>query len=694
MATIPSDRPGSKLVELDVKSGDDLPSAINSALGDGVQVYIPPGEYTGNHSDLDFQADDATVYGDPAGVAIDCNFDSNATMDTAGTLRVENIDILGKKPQEQIKIDVDLSGGRLEWVNFNFPDGTENPTDSYVARCDSGTGEQLIQNCYFGPIGNSAFYYSERNAEEMPVTFRGCAFHNCAGPIRAGNVLVEDCIYLADGTVPDFQEEGTSSPDRGTPRMFKFEGGGESVVRNTDILITEDAGPADGPCVDWGGDATDSNTVTVENSRFGNFGGREVFDTASAPGSVPGNSSLSNVSVVSDQVFSGDEIPGDVTNGDEPRTDIESRRWNPLEGSGGGSDGGETFGLPSSFDVVTGNEATAPATEYEVWTPVENPEPPQPITDGGDTGNSSGGQSELVVRASPDNPDANCDVTVTADGPIEFGEEAEDGTDTIVENDDGSYTATSVEMNPDAVDSYLVAGAVTGVSITDGYEATLTLDGEELDLAQFDTGDAGGASELVLQASSDNPDANCDVTVTADGPIEFGDEAEPGTDTIAENDDGSYTATSVEMNPDAVDSYRVSGTITEFVVTDGYEVSATLDGEAVSIGELVGDGEDTSTGGDSDAPADDETPKRLVIDGNETPNEAVEYEFAVTGELSRDAERSLLFNEGLTANLTEDSIDGSRAVGAVGDGRDVFRFTGKIQSLSLSGAGVVEVQDQ
>ncbi len=706
MATIPSDRPGNELVELDVSNGDDLPSAIKSALGDGVQVYIPPGEYTGSHSDLDFQADDATIYGDPEGVSIDCDMDSNARQDTSGTLRIENIDVRGKKPEEQVKIDVDLSGGRLEWVNFNFPDGTANPTDAYVARCDSGTGEHLVQNCYYGPHGNSAFYYSERNTDEMPVTFRGCAFHNCAGPIRAGGVRVEDCIYLADGTVPNFREEGSSSEDRGTPRMFKFEGGGETVIKNCDALVTEDAGPADGPCVDWGGAADESNTIEVSNSRFGNFVGREAFDTASAPDGVAGDSSLSNVSVVSDQLFSGDEIPGDVTDGDEPRTDIESRRWNPLEGGSGGSSGGETFGLPSSFDVVTGEDATAPATEYEVWTPVENPQPPEVVVDGGETGNVIAGRSELVVRASPDNPDTNCDVEITADGEIEFGEEAEPDTDTIVENDDGTYTATSIDMNPDALDSYWVSGPIMAVSITEGYDATLTLDGEEVDI---DGIRERQPKELVLEASPDNPDTNCDVTVTADGPIEFGDEAEPGTDTIVENDDGSYTATSVEMNPGALDSYRVSGTITEFTVTDGYDVSATLDGQEVSIGELVGDGEDTSTGGDSDgndgdsatganggASGDtaDATPKRLIIDGNDTPNEAIEYEFTVTGELSRDAERSILFNEGLTDDLTADSIDGSRAVGAVGDGRDVFLFTGKVQSLSLSGAGVVEVQDQ
>ncbi|MDS0261334.1 hypothetical protein NDI56_18190 [Haloarcula sp. S1CR25-12] len=700
MPSIPSDRPGSELVELQVSSGDDLPSAIDDALGNGVQVYVPAGEYTGRHSDLGFSADDATIYGDPAGVSIDCEMDSNATMDTAGTLRIENIDILGKKPEEQVKIDVDLSGGRLEWVNFNFPDGTANPTDSYVARCDSGTGEQLVENCYFGPHGNSAFYYSERNTEEMPVTFRGCAFHNCAGPIRAGGVTVEDCIYLADGTVPNFKEEGSSSEDRGTPRMFKFEGGGTTVIENCDALVTENAGPADGPCLDWGGDATDSNSIEVSNSRFGNFGGREVFDTASAPGGAVDDSSLSNVSVVSDQLFSGDEISGDVSNGDEPRTDIESRRWNPLEGeSSGDSDGGSggrTFGLPSSFDVVTGSEATAPATSYTVWTPVENPEPPEPVSGGGsDSGGFSDGPSQLRIAASPDNPDANCDVTVTADGEMTFGDESEPGTDTITENDDGSFTATSVGMDPGAIDTYAVAGSVTAVTVTSGYDVTATLDGESLSVESTPEGGDQSPTELAIRASADNPDTDCDVTFTADGAIEFGDESEPETDTITENDDGSYTATSVSMNPDAVDSYLVSGTITEFVVTDGYEVSVTLDGESVSLGELVGDGEDESSDGSGGfTPVEDASPKTLIIDSSGTLGEAVEYDVTVTGTLERDEERTMEPDDGLTADLTTDSVDDNRAVGSVGDGQDAFRYTGQIQSLSLSGVGVVRVQDE
>mgnify|MGYP006295587749 CR=1 FL=1 len=37
MAAIPSDRPGSELVELQVSNGDDLPSAIDDAPDEGGQ---------------------------------------------------------------------------------------------------------------------------------------------------------------------------------------------------------------------------------------------------------------------------------------------------------------------------------------------------------------------------------------------------------------------------------------------------------------------------------------------------------------------------------------------------------------------------------------------------------------------------------------------------------------------------------
>lgn len=627
MPTIPSGRPGSELRDLTdtVSDGDDLPSAINSALEDGVQIYIPPGEYTGSHSDLGFSANNATIYGDPAGVSIDCDMDSNAAMSTSETLRIENIDIRGKKPREQVKIDVDLDGGRLEWVNFNFPDATSDPTDSYVARCDSGSGHHFIRNCYIGPQGNSAFYYSERDTEAMDVTLKGCAFHNCAGPIRMGNVLVEDCIYLADGNVPDFYDSQAGERDAGTPRMFKFEGGGESVIRNTDVLITEEAGPADGPCVDWGSDADDSNTVVVENSRFGNEVEREIFDTASAPNEAAEDSSLSNVSAVTEPYFSGPEIPGDISDGEEPRTDIESRRWNPLSegdtpdsgtGDGGsGSDGdsgsSHSFNVPSSFEVVTGSDAEQPDTEYSIWTPLSS------------------------------------DVTPPEPGP----------------------------------------GAGSGPGDGDG--------------------NGTGPRTLLLQASSDNPDTDLDVSFTATGTISYGSEAEEGTDQIEENDDGTTTATSVSMNPGAKDSYEVSGRITDYSITDGYDVTVSVDGTETTFEELVsngsgGNGNGSGDNGNGDGDPGNQPPtgdpgggsqqpfsKQVVIDGTGDTEEIAKYEFSVSGQLERNEEQSSINGDGLPWDKMNDYVGDNTAIGVVGNGKDVYRFSGTITSISVDGtAGI------
>lgn len=505
MATIPAGRPGSEVRDLTgkVSDGDDLPNAIHKVLDDGVQVYIPPGNYTGNHSDLDFQADDATIYGDPQGVSIDCDMDGNAKQGTGTRFRIENIDIRGTKPLEQVKIDVECDGGTLEWVNFNFPDGTVSPSDSYVARCDSGHGKQIVKNCYFGPHGNSLFYYSQRDHEDMPVVFEGNAYHNTASAWRGGNAVLRDCIYLVDGAVPDFKEPGGDPGGPGTPRMTKFEGGGETTIENCDAYIgpNGDASGADGPCIDWGPDATDSNTLVVRNSRFGNEIDREVFDTASAPDSVPGDSSLSNVSVVTDSYFSGGEIPGDISNGDAPRTDIQSRRWNPLEGSVEPGD---------SFDTKTGSDATPPSSgSDDVWTPVENPSVP---STGGSTGQDT---TEIVLTASQDNPDTNCNVSITADGKIAYGSEAESGTDKIETDGDGKYRATSVNMNPGAKDSYVVAGSITGFSITDGYDVSVTADGTQ---TTFETlVDSGSTTSSGTDSSGSSSDGSGSGDSSSDG---------------------------------------------------------------------------------------------------------------------------------------------------------------------------------
>lgn len=604
MPTIPAGRPGSEVRDLtgDVSDGDDLPNAIQDVLDDGVQVYIPPGEYTGDHSDLDFQADDATIYGDPQGVSIDCDMDSNAEQGTSTRLRIENIDIRGIKPLEQVKIDVDCDGGTLEWVNFNFPDGTVSPSDSYVARCDSGEGKHVVKNCYFGPHGNSLFYYSQRDEDDMPVVFEGNAYHNTASAWRGGNAVLRDCIYLVDGAVPDFKEPDGDPGGPGTPRMTKFEGGGETIIENCDAYIgpNGDASGADGPCIDWGPDSTDSNTVVVRNSRFGNEIDREIFDTASGPTAVASDSSLSNVSCVTEPYFSGDSIPGDISNGDAPRTDVESRRWNPLDGS---VDPGD------SFDTETGSDATPPSSgSGDVWTPADGATAP----DSDDESDASG--TEIVLTASEANPDDDCDVSMTVEGEVTFGSESEPGTDRIETDGDGRYRATSVSMDPGAVDSYWVSGPITGYSVTQGYDVSITADGT-----------ATTFEALVDSASN------------------AGSGAEDGS---GSDSDGS----------DAGDSGASDG------------------------GPGVGSGSEGA--------------RLLVIDGTSDPDQIAKYDVTVSGTIDRAENHSSSVDGQSPWDTMTDHIDGSRVVGIVGNGTDVYRISGPIQSIDVDGRAGIRIVEE
>ncbi|MFD1588413.1 hypothetical protein ACFR9U_15630, partial [Halorientalis brevis] len=291
---------------------------------------------------------------------------------------------------------------------------------------------------------------------------------------------------------------------------------------------------------------------------------------------------------------------------------------------------------------------------------------------------------------------------------------AEPDTDTIEENQDGTYTVTSVEMNPDAYDSYRFTGSITDYSVTEGYAVTVSVDGTETTFEEL-TGENSGSSDgsddssdgkkLTLHASPDNPDTYCDVSFTVDGEVEYGDEAEPDTDTIEENQDGTYTVTSVRMNPDAYDSYHFSGTITDYSVTDGYDVTVSVDGTETTFEELTGENsgssdDSDSSGDDSDGSGDDDAggsdgsaqqQRTLIIDGTGDSEETAKYQFSVTGTLERDEQRTTVTDGGLPWDKVRDYVTDSRAVGLVGNGQDAYRFTGGLQSVEIDGEADVKI---
>jgi len=524
-----------------LRNGDLIDPYLEDHFTDGTEVRVPAGEYDYTGDGLGGDKADCALVGSADGVTFNRPDDPEVEvrptiMATDGTVRIENITIRGKRGEAQSRWRVGAEeGATMEVVNVNVPDGTIDGSDStglYAGSDHAGTLH--CRACYFEQLGNVAMYVSD--------AYTG----------GDGRVVVEDCVF----------RNVNSSMLRFAPT--------DSVVRGCYFEGTEEP-PADhtGGTTLRGIKVDDAGTgALIEDSDF-------YFTRGSNPIRLHyrgegGSGTIRNVRIYND----GDSaaIRQDwETEGDWTGENIH------LTGSG-------NLDVPEHFETVTGDGAAAPTTDYSVWTPVD--------------GASSGG-SKLSAA------------------PVD-------------------------ESVPQP-------------------------------------------SELVVRASPDNPDTDCNVSVTATDEIQFGDEAEPGTDRIVENDDGSYTATSVEMNPNAVDSYLVSGTITAVSVTEGYEVSVTRDGEPVRLADLVD--EQDRPDGDETGPAS--LPNRIEFDGTGDAKESAYYDFSVTGDLTLDEGRTVVGN-GETLWLTGDISDG-QVSGHVRNGVDAFFYSGHLSRIEIDGDADVNV---
>lgn len=520
MGDVPDDRPGSSLTDLEgsVSDGDNLDDELSS-LSSGEQIYIPPGSYTGDFTDIfNISAGDATIYGDPDGVDIQFDFPTEGSNESSpssscssGTLRIENINLLGEMGHGQHRWQLSADG-RIELVNVNFVDGAAPCTDSYAHRLTSGSdGEVMFKNCYYGNFGNSCHYMTDHNAY---VEMRGCAFRSGGSNLRMGG----DCeIY---NTVNYFPEppggfcEGPNAPpdcqngDCGrNPRMTKYENDGDILMENCDCYISADADDdngwpgsfGDGPVIDFRR-ADSSMSVTYRNCRFSNET-REIFDTASAPDSVADNSFCDSVHCQEyTELFSGASIDGDITTGsaaDPPRVRSEA------------------------------------ALQEWVWTPVTNVGGPS-----GPTGDTSFTLLEYVAENTATSGDTMT-VEVTFDGEVDarLGPDAESGEDEIVTDASGNTVIRSPSFNLDgAVDSFYVDEQATVIDLlTDGGSlAEITWQGTTYTESEFRSEflDGGSGSDYdtitvsagetrVISVGDNETLSNTLVDVTAEGAFVF-----------------------------------------------------------------------------------------------------------------------------------------------------------------------------
>ncbi|MFB6179846.1 MAG: hypothetical protein ABEI77_09000 [Halorientalis sp.] len=557
-----------------LESGDNIDPYIEKHFVSGNEVHIPAGEYQYSGAGFGGDKQNCALIGSPEGVVLHRPDPEQTVRPTlfaqAGTVRLENITIKGKRGQEQSRWRLGAAeGATVEVVNVNMPDGTVDGSDSTgIYAGTDHAGLLWIKSCYFSNFGNVALYVSDPKQDgNGPVIVEDCNFVNTGmSSLRfaSDKSVCRRCYFEAT-------EKGPSGANGWSQRGIKIDDPGQDVLIEDIDMYWTDVGTYPVQFDDHGKGASG----TMRNMRIYNDGGHQTF-----------------------------KIQWDGVNDN----------W---DGKNINLTGGADYNAPSSFETKTGDQATKPNRDYKMWTPVDaSVSPGDPAgngTAGGDSSGSGGSKSttdsrQLTIEASQNNPDTNCKVSFTVDGQIEYGSEAEPDTDRIEQGNNGSVTATSVKMNPGAVDSYTVTGQVTDYSVTDGYDVTVSVDGNQTSFDEL-TGGNGGSGD-----------------------------SSGGSDSGGGGGSGGSTG-----------------------------------------------GSDGSAGGNGGSTGGSQSQKILIVDGTGDAEETAKYDITVTGSVERDEQRTTVTDGGLPWDQVRDYVGDNRMVGLVGNGQDAYRFTGTLQSVTIDG---------
>ncbi|MBX0294047.1 hypothetical protein [Haloarcula nitratireducens] len=567
------------LGEQGLSNGDNIDSYLEEHFTDGNEVLIPAGEYEYTGAGLGGDKGNCALVGSPDGVTFNRPDDPETTVRpgiraTSGTVRVENITVKGKRGQEQSRWRVGAAeGATMEVVNVNMPDGTVDGSDStglYAGTDHAGT--LRIRSCYLEGFGNVALYVSDPYAgSNGKVVVEDCVLRNTnAAGVRfaPGDSVIRGCYFEATETAP--AEEGGGVAQRGV----KFDDAGQDVVVEDCDFVWGDPG---GPCFDFH-ERGEGGSGVVRNCRIRNDSDSAPIDTE---WDVQGNWSGENIS---------------------------------LTGSGDTE-------LPEGFEAVTGSEATAPNTDYAIWTPV---------------GDSSAGTTESGSSnvTSADSSDASTE-TNTTEASTESTETETESTETETEN---TETATESASNETAAE-------------TDESEAD---DGSSDDSASTEPSTPTPESSNASAPSASNSSAN---------------ESSVG-DASAEDDSSSGES--------EADSTTITGTLADSQSDDSSPASASSETASDESSES------SSDDAKSESEASQPLPNRIEIDGTGDAEESAMYGLDVSGDLVVDEERTVV-KGGTTLEAKERAVRGSSASGRVCNGVAAYYYSGEVRSIDVHG---------
>ncbi|QLG29056.1 hypothetical protein HUG10_16595 [Halorarum halophilum] len=431
------------------------------------EVTLDPGEYTWSGEDLDIGSNAALVGGGTEGDVV-LNLESGTMQGTVeGTL--ENVVVRGANPSSKAGIDLP-PGATVD--GFVWPEGGQQSEDRAFYSPEGGDERVTLRNSAWGFMANNGAYL-----DKPPVTIENCAAvnNNIAG-IRIGHrdgtssgqtTHVRNSLIAVTADIPN---DDTNTPNA---RGVRIRHPGDIVIEDSYFIYLDVDGAANPIEVH---DGAAGASVTIRNCTFYNDSDQAILRDKSggsadvtvencvAVGSGSMEFEAGGVSE-SDLAADGDvsfPLPSDVTG--YPSAD-------------------EIEGVGSGIGPWDGSVSVDTATEEE-----EEPADPAEY------------DHVLALHGSPDNPVSSSakpgdfDLDVTVSGSATLGEHAESGSDSIVENDDGTSTINVNNLGPDELDSFRFDGEVVDFVMDDGYEVDLSLDGTTMTPDELVDGTSGGDS--------------------------------------------------------------------------------------------------------------------------------------------------------------------------------------------------------
>ncbi|MFC7134044.1 MULTISPECIES: right-handed parallel beta-helix repeat-containing protein [Salinibaculum] len=466
VAAVTSDPNTSSVVNLGDKglqNGDVIDGYLDDYYTDGVEVRIPEGEYDWNGDGFGNASSDAAIVGQGEVILNNTAGDFTPLISVdSGTVAIKNLTLRGAAGPDKSRFRLEASsGGSVLIDNFNLPDGSQEGAESkafYVPREHAGVVE--IRNCYISGFSDNGIYASSPAYEgDGQVIVENTVAHNVnISGIRVGSSdsIVRNCLVIndaeataaADGAVNQrgirVREPGDNITIEGCEVIHSYEGAGAPIE------IHDGAEGGSGQIVD----------TTVKNDAGDaaiNEKGSGAADWTATNVNITGSGNLEYPSQF-EGVCVGDGCA--TPSGDDPQN----------SGSGDSTTDGSTS------DGSTSDGSTS---------------------DG--SGDSSGGTTldhNLVIQTY-DGTGINYEFTATG----EIAQVDVEDNDAIVQNNDGTYTATG-ETGNGFTDEFdftgdLVAWSATKHPSTSSGEYELRLDGSSLDPASIgdDSSSDGSTSD-------------------------------------------------------------------------------------------------------------------------------------------------------------------------------------------------------